>query len=129
MTVENNNHKFNKNFKKFNVKKSLIKFFKLKEQLNNEFRSYIRKNLLNSWLLKLYLIFKLNQTNIIKKNLRSNHKFNYLLNYSFNFDNILNNIIINKFKTLNKKHTEMKLEEFSKSKNELKIKNLKFKFN
>lgn len=131
MNLEKNETKFVKNFKKFNLKTKTIKLNNLKKRINDQYRAYIRKNLWNSWLLQLYLIFKISQNNnsIYKNYKRSNYKFNYLKAYSFNYNAFLTNIITNKFILLNQKNIEMKLEEFSKNKDEFKNINLKYKFN
>ena len=131
MHFEKNETKFVKNFKKINLKTKVIKFNNIKKKLNNQFRAFIRKNLWNSWLLQIYLNFKINQNNNsnLKNYIRSNHNFNYFKTYSFNYNNFLINTINNKFALLNKKTQEMELEEFSQKKEEFKNINLKYKFN
>ena len=131
MHFEKPKTKFVKNFKKINLKTKVIKFNNIKKKLNNQFRAFIRKNLWNSWLLQIYLNFKINQNNNsnLKNYIRSNHNFNYFKTYSFNYNNFLINTINNKFALLNKKTQEMELEEFSQKKEEFKNINLKYKFN
>lgn len=132
MNINKNENKFNKNFKKMNLKKKTIQFNNIKKKLNDQYRSYIKKNLWNSWLLQIYLIFKISQNynfNLKKNYKRSNHNFNYLKAYSFNYNNICSDIINNKFALNNQRNENMKLEEFSKNKGEFKKINLKYKFN